>query len=412
MAGRGTDIKLTPEARRAGGLAIIGTERHESRRVDRQLRGRAGRQGDVGSSQFFIALEDNLMRMFSSGNIAKVMDKIGLQEGEVIQHSMITRSIERAQKRVEEGNFSIRKRLLEYDNVMNAQREVIYTKRKHALLGHRLHLDLLCMMQEVVEEMMERHTNPEALHAALVHVWGTAPTPDTYPAEKMSEHLQHVGMQLYTQKKKAMEEVAASFTQKIQVETLGNFVVPFSDGSTELPVVIQGDALLASQGKSLAKDVEKATVLHCIDTHWKEHLREMDELKQSVQNAVYEQKDPLLVYKFEAYQLFQKLLCKINSTTIGFLCKATLLEQPDNVQHVPTTPSRHLQEGKENATSLLESYTNETQPVPIQPRQSQKIATRNQRVTVRYTDGTIKENVKFKTVDEDLVNERCVMVTT
>ena len=422
MAGRGTDIKLTPAAKAAGGLAIIGTERHESRRVDRQLRGRAGRQGDVGSSQFFVALEDNLMRLFGSERIARIMDRMGLEEGEVIQHRMITRSIERAQKKVEQGNFAIRKRLLEYDNVMNAQREVIYKKRRHALVGERLHLDIMSMIHDTVEDLLTHHEGDlarEALQLAWLKTFGQE-APDTFSSQgdraKRLQHTYQAALQLYEDKKSALQTQAWPLIRALdqaQSATLQHFSLPFSDGETALYVAADRQACITSQGGALINGVQKAAILHFVDHHWKEHLRAMDDLKQSVQNAVYERQDPLLIYKFEGYKLFQQLIQKVNQATIAFLHRSALqLPYPNAVpkeQH--ERAYTHLQERKQSIESLL--YTKGTNPgtTPnVQPLKSQKVAQRNQRVTVRYADGKVKENIKFKTVEEDIANEKCVLV--
>lgn len=419
MAGRGTDIKLTPEAKAAGGLAIIGTERHESRRVDRQLRGRSGRQGDVGSSQFFVSLEDSLMRLFGSDRIARIMDRMGLEEGEVIQHSMITRSIGRAQKKVEQSNFATRKRLLEYDNVMNSQREVIYKKRKHALLGERLYLDIMSMTHDTVEDLLahyEGNAKQEALQLAWLKIFGQETVPDALNSQhNLGTRIQgtyEAALQLYKNKKVSLKSkvwplIAA--LEQAQGDTLQRFSLPFSDGETELYVAADLQACVASQGDVLLNSEEKAAVLHFIDQHWKEHLRAMDDLKQSVQNAVYEQKDPLLIYKFEGYQLFQRFIQQINQATVGFLNKANLEPSHYSTVKKPQRKIAPLQESKQIIDSLLQTNAEEAKPV-LQPLQSQKIAERNQRVTVRYADGSIKENVKFKTVEIAIANGECILV--
>jgi preprotein translocase subunit SecA len=425
MAGRGTDIKLTPEAKAAGGLAIIGTERHESRRVDRQLRGRAGRQGDVGSSQFFVSLEDSLMRLFGSERIARIMDKMGLEEGEVIQHSMITRSIERAQKKVEQSNFAIRKRLLEYDNVMNAQREVIYKRRRHALLGKRLHLDTMSMIYDTVEDVLshrEGTLDHEALRLTLLKIFGKEITFDTSVSQivikqRLKDTYQAI-LKLYEEKKVSLQTKAWSListVEPIQGEALQHFSLPFSDGKTVLYITADLQACIASKGETLVTGVGQAAILHFIDHHWKEHLGAMDDLKQSVQNAVYERQDPLLIYKFEGYKLFQQLIQQVNHTTIAFLHRADLqLPTPHVAQAVQHTSTyTHLQESKQSAESLL--HTDEQDPDTIMhalPQRSQKIAHRNQRVTVRYANGRVKENVKFKTVEDDIANEKCTVIAS
>ena len=423
MAGRGTDIKLTPEAKAAGGLAIIGTERHESRRVDRQLRGRAGRQGDVGSSQFFVSLEDNLMRLFGSERIARIMDKMGLEEGEVIQHSMITRSIERAQKKVEQSNFAIRKRLLEYDNVMNAQREVIYTRRRHALVGKRLHLDTMSMVYDTVADLLaprEGTPDQKALPSNLLKIFGKEIMTDALSSqadiEQKIKDVYQITLRAYEDRKTYLQTKVwplISALHQTQSETLQHFSWPFTDGTTVLYVTASLPACMASKGEALVNGVEKATTLHFIDYYWKEHLRAMDDLKQSVQNAVYERQDPLLIYKFEGYQSFQQFIQQVNHATIAFLNRVDLqLKDPDTVQGVQyASHYTHLQESKQSVESLL--HTNEQRPgtsINVQPLKSQKLVQRNQRVTVHYADGRVKENVKFKTVEEDIANEKCTVV--
>ncbi len=347
MAGRGTDIKLNEEVRQAGGLAIIGTERHESRRVDRQLRGRSGRQGDPGSSQFFVSLEDELMRLFGSERIAGIMDKLGLKDGEMIQHQMITKSIERAQKKVEENNFGIRKRLLEYDDVMNSQREVIYKKRRHALLGERVSVDVANSMYDVTATLVDsyhRDGDFEGFDFDLIRSFSMdSPVP---MAEFLKSSPDAVIDQVYA---KVLD------TYKRKVETISqqaypvlkdvyermshvyeNVVVPISDGVKVFQVITNLKATAESEGKELAKAYEKTVVLSTIDDAWKEHLREMDELKQSVQNATYEQKDPLLVYKFESYELFKTMINQINKDVVSTLMKG----------HIPTQDPEQVKEAQ------------------------------------------------------------------
>jgi preprotein translocase subunit SecA len=423
MAGRGTDIKLTPEAKAAGGLAIIGTERHESRRVDRQLRGRAGRQGDVGSSQFFVSLEDNLMRLFGSERIARIMDKMGLEEGEVIQHSMITRSIERAQKKVEQSNFAIRKRLLEYDNVMNAQREVIYTRRRHALIGKRLHLDTMSMVYDTVADLLthrEGTLDQKALPLNLLKIFGQEIMTDALSSqadvEQKIKDVYQITLRSYEDRKTYLQTKSwplISAMHQIQGETLQHFSWPFTDGATVLYVTASLPACMASKGEALVSGVEKATTLYFIDYYWKEHLRAMDDLKQSVQNAVYERQDPLLIYKFEGYKSFQQFIQQVNHATIAFLNRVDLqLKDPDAVQEIQyASHYTHLQESKQSVESLLHTHEQRLgTSINVQPLKSQKLAQRNQRVTVRYADGRVKENVKFKTVEEDIANEKCRVV--
>ena len=344
MAGRGTDIKLTPAVVEAGGLAIIGTERHESRRVDRQLRGRAGRQGDPGSSQFFVSLEDELMRLFGSERIAGIMDKLGLKEAEMIQHSMITKSIERAQKKVEENNFGIRKRLLEYDDVMNSQREVIYKKRKHALLGERLSVDVANMMYDVTETLVDAYHKEgdyEGFDFDLIRSFSMdSPLPkQEFVKSSSSEIVERIYkkvLETYKRKEEAISKQAYPVLKDVydrMSHVYENVVVPISDGVKVFQVVTNLKAASESEGKELARAYEKTVVLATIDDEWKEHLREMDELKQSVQNATYEQKDPLLIYKFESFELFRTMLDKVNKDVVSTLMKGHIPSQdPDQVK--------------------------------------------------------------------------------
>ena len=344
MAGRGTDIKLTEEVKQAGGLAIIGTERHESRRVDRQLRGRAGRQGDPGSSQFFVSLEYELMRLFGSERISGIMDKLGLKDGEMIQHSMITKSIERAQKKVEENNFGIRKRLLEYDDVMNSQREVIYRKRKHALLGERLSVDIANMMFDVTENLVDvYHTDGdfEGFDFDLIRSFSMdSPVRDSEfkklnPAE-VTDGVYSKVLHAYKRKVESISAQAYPVLKDVyerMSHQYENVVVPITDGVKVYQVVTNLKATAESEGRELARSYEKTVVLATIDDAWKEHLREMDDLKQSVQNATYEQKDPLLIYKFESFDLFKTMLTKVNKDVVSILMKGHIPAQdPDQVR--------------------------------------------------------------------------------
>lgn len=330
MAGRGTDIKLGPGVKEAGGLAIIGTERHESRRVDRQLRGRSGRQGDPGSSQFFVSLEDDLMRIFGSERIAKIMDRLGLKEGEVIQHSMITKSIERAQKKVEENNFGIRKRLLEYDDVMNVQRESIYTKRRNALFGDKLSIDVNNMFVDVMESIVnenQENRDFEMFRAQLIRSYGINSKLSeneffATSSDKIVDDLYENAWKNYRQRNEEtahkvypiIKEVYENESRKYE-----NIAIPFSDGKRTMNIVVPLKKAYESNGREVNVSIEKGLVLAIIDDNWKEHLREMDELKQSVQSATYEQKDPLLIYKFESFNLFKGLMEKINKEIVTFL---------------------------------------------------------------------------------------------
>ncbi|HWR94137.1 MAG TPA: preprotein translocase subunit SecA, partial [Flavobacterium sp.] len=338
MAGRGTDIKLSPEVKAAGGLAIIGTERHDSRRVDRQLRGRAGRQGDVGSSQFYVSLEDNLMRLFGSDRVAKIMDRMGLKEGEVIQHSMMTKSIERAQKKVEENNFGVRKRLLEYDDVMNAQREVVYKRRRHALHGERLKVDIANMMYDTCELIVTSNKQTKDFknfEFELIRYFSITSPVSESDFDKMTEieltgNVYKAVSKFYTEKIERSAREAFPIIKNV-FEDQGNqferIVVPFTDGIKTLNVVTDLKKAYDTQGKQLIADFEKNITLAIVDEAWKKHLRKMDELKQSVQLAVHEQKDPLLIYKFEAYKLFSNMLNGVNKEVISFLFKGDLPHQ-------------------------------------------------------------------------------------
>ncbi len=426
MAGRGTDIKLSPESKEAGGLAIIGTERHESRRVDRQLRGRAGRQGDVGSSQFFVSLEDNLMRLFMPERIAKLMDKIGLQEGEVIQHSMITNSIERAQKKVEENNFGIRKRLLEYDDVMNSQREVIYTRRKNALNGERLELDILNMLYDTCDDIVLNHKGTNdfdgfkltLLSSLQIDLPITKEEFAEIAEQELTEKTYDLALEHYKRKNSTITEKALPILKDIQKTrgaTVKNILVPFTDGKKQIGVSADLAKSVETEGVELINAMEKMIVLAIIDNLWKEHLREMDDLKQSVQNAVYEQKDPLLIYKFEGFNLFKLFIAKLNEDTISFLMKAEIpVQEADEVQEARAQRRQKLNEQKDESRSALsdgrQAHDPGRAPQKTEPAKSQKIANRNERVTVQYANGNVKKDVKFKVVEEDVLQGNCVII--
>lgn len=425
MAGRGTDIKLTPESRAAGGLAIVGTERHESRRVDRQLRGRSGRQGDPGSSQFFVSLEDNLMRLFGSERIAKLMDRMGLKEGEVIQHRMISNSIERAQKKVEENNFAIRKRLLEYDDVMNSQREVIYTRRRNALFGERLQFDIQNMLFDTAEDIVVNAKDGEdydgfKLNAISILGVDSKIGKDEFERGKpdqLTEKLYSEAEYQYREKNHSISSKALPIFKDIQKNkgaTVREVMVPFTDGKKQIGVSTGLEKNLETECGEMIKSLEKYSSLGIIDVAWKEHLREMDDLKQSVQNAVFEQKDPLLIYKFEAFELFKKLVKRVNEDTISFLTKADIhVQDPNEVQEAAKRrKQQNYKEQKEEARSALSGGEGKNRsPVERQmPARSGKTYGRNERVTVQYTDGTLKKNVKFKSIEDDLQNNKCVIV--
>ncbi|MGB4654471.1 MAG: preprotein translocase subunit SecA [Bacteroidales bacterium] len=350
MAGRGTDIKLGKGVKEAGGLAIIGTERHESRRVDRQLRGRAGRQGDPGSSQFFVSLEDDLMRMFGSDNISKVMDRMGLKEGEVIQHSMITKSIERAQKKVEENNFGIRKRLLEYDDVMNAQREVIYNKRKQALFGDRLALEISNMIYDLGENIIEENKDDENTDNLDIDLISTFAIENIFDdkelkserTEVLADKLFDYVYEQYLEKNKRIAEITYPVIKRIYEsnQSYQYIGIPITDGRKTINVAANLEKAYNDKGKEVALAVEKFITLSMIDDAWKEHLREMDDLKQSVQSASYEQKDPLLIYKLESFELFKSMINKVNKDIISFLFKAHLPEDTDSKVRETKLPER------------------------------------------------------------------------
>ena len=347
MAGRGTDIKLSPEVKAAGGLAIIGTERHESRRVDRQLRGRAGRQGDPGSSVFFVSLEDDLMRLFSSDRIAGVMDKLGFKEGEMIEHSMISKSIERAQKKVEENNFGIRKRLLEYDDVMNKQRTVVYTKRRHALMGERIGMDIVNMIWDRCANAIEapdyENCKMDVLQTLAMEVPFTEEEFRNEKKEKLADRTFDAAMELFKRKTERMAQIAYPVIKQVY-ETQGhmyeNILIPITDGKRMYNISCNLKRAYETECKEVVKSFEKSILLHVIDEAWKENLRELDELKHSVQNASYEQKDPLLIYKLESVNLFDAMVNKINNQTISILMRGQIpvQEAPAEAPEAPQAP--------------------------------------------------------------------------
>jgi len=371
MAGRGTDIKLTPEVREAGGLAIIGTERHESRRVDRQLRGRSGRQGDPGSSVFYVSLEDNLMRLFASDRIAAVMDRMGFQEGEMLEHKMISKSIENAQKKVEENNFGIRKRLLEYDDVMNKQRSVVYTKRRHALIGERLGMDISNMIWDRCVEAIENN-DYEGIKEQLFRVLAME-TPFTeqefreVPAQELAEKTFALAMENFKRKTDTLAGIANPVIQRVfeeQGNRYENILIPITDGKRLYQIPVNLKAAAESEGKEVVKAFEKAIMLHVIDEAWKENLRELDELRHSVQNASYEQKDPLLIFKLESVNLFDAMVDKINNQTVSILMRGQIpIREPEQVREAPPqTRAQRRQQYHENRNSgASESLTDRNQ---------------------------------------------------
>jgi preprotein translocase subunit SecA len=432
MAGRGTDIKLSPESKSNGGLAIIGTERHESRRVDRQLRGRSGRQGDPGSSQFFVSLEDNLMRLFGSERIAKLMDRMGLEEGEVIQHSMITKSIERAQRKVEENNFGVRKRLLEYDDVMNSQREVVYRRRKNALIGDRLELDILNIMYDVCEDLIEMGKSTEDLENLRMNIFSSLGIDHQFTEAELKEKdsntltkaLFDKAYKSYTRKNDGILQKAMPILKDVHKNrgaTVKEIMVPISDGIKQIGVVINLESTLNNEGRDLIRAVEKTVTLAIIDQNWKEHLRDMDDLKQSVQNAVYEQKDPLLIYKFEAFEMFKRFLGKLNDDIVSFISKSDLPKQdPEQVKAAQNRTDPKVTASKEEVGNTLGNQSGQRAAIansrpavsrePVKPRKSEKAYGRNDRVTVKYANGNLKKDVKYKSVEQDISDAKCVVI--
>ncbi len=419
MAGRGTDIKLGEGVKGSGGLAIIGTERHESRRVDRQLRGRAGRQGDPGSSQFFVSLEDNLMRLFGSERIAKLMDRMGLEEGEVIQHSMVSKSIERAQKKVEENNFGIRKNLLEYDDVMNSQREVIYKKRRYALFGERMGVETMNAIHDVCAALVRNTQELRDYENFEMELFTTltieSPVDEegflNRSTEELTDKVFQKAMEHYDQKNRVLAQLALPVITRVhatQGEQYKNIEVPITDGKKALPLVVNMEEAIAKEGRNLRLELEKASTLAMIDLHWKDHLREMDDLRQSVQNARYEQKDPLLIYKFESFKLFEQLLEKINHDIVSFLFRASLPMQ----QEAQATQGKQADPSLEQVSATRRDVTpnpNEAQNVSTNAPQSEmkkepvKVAKkpgRNDKVEVRdLKTGDVKV-VKYKVAEQ------------
>ncbi len=412
MAGRGTDIKLSDEVKAAGGLAIIGTERHDSRRVDRQLRGRAGRQGDVGSSQFYIALDDNLMRLFGSERIAKMMDRMGLKEGEVIQHSMISKSIERAQKKVEENNFGIRKRLLEYDDIMNAQREFVYKRRRHALDGKRLKIDIVNMIYDTCESIINQNKPTKNFQnfefelvrfSSLTSPFSEDEFNDTSEKE-LTDKLYDIVTKYYQEKIEKNAVLAFPVIKNVfenEGDRYERIVVPFTDGTKTLQVITNLKEAYESEGKTLVTDFEKNITLAIIDENWKDHLRKMDDLKQSVQNASYEQKDPLLIYKFEAFELFKLTVDEINKEVLSFLFKGELPNQNETqVAEAHQQKRQKLNLRKDDVQNTTEqaitnSQTQEQQPIETIVREQPKIG-RNERVTIKNVLSGEEKVVKYK----------------
>ena len=427
MAGRGTDIKLSAEVKAAGGLAIVGTERHDSRRVDRQLRGRAGRQGDPGSSQFYVSLEDNLMRLFGSERVAKVMDRMGLQEGEVIQHSMMTKSIERAQKKVEENNFGVRKRLLEYDDVMNAQREVVYKRRRHALFGERLKLDIANMLYDTCELIVDQNkaaNNFKNFEFELIRYFSiTSPVTESEFSKltemELTGKIYKATLEYYTEKTERSAREAFPIIKSVYEDKNNQFeriVVPFTDGIKSLNVVTDLKKAYETEGAQLVADFEKNITLSIVDEAWKKHLRKMDELKQSVQLAVHEQKDPLLIYKLEAFNLFRAMIDNVNKEVISFLFKGDL----------PAQENQQIQEAKEvrqqddyqlskdeivssEAANREAGQTQQRQVTETIVRDMPKI-NRNDTVTIQNVANGQTQEMKYKKAESLIASGQWVLV--
>jgi preprotein translocase subunit SecA len=430
MAGRGTDIKLSDDVKKAGGLAIVGTERHDSRRVDRQLRGRAGRQGDPGSSQFYVSLEDNLMRLFGSERIAKMMDRMGLEEGEVIQHSMISKSIERAQKKVEENQFGVRKRLLEYDDVMNAQREVVYKRRYNALFGERLGVDLANMIFDTSEIIAE--TNKDAndfknFEFELIRYFSMS-SPVTQEefgkmdAKALASKVYTTAFKHYKDKMTRNADLAFPVIQNVyetQRDKFKRIVVPFTDGVKTLQVITDLEKAYESGGKQLVTDFEKNISLAIIDDAWKTHLRKMDELKQSVQLAVHEQKDPLLIYKFESFELFKTMIDQVNKDVISFLFKGEIPQETANVIQEAKARRRENLETKKDEIPNMDERSAEARAAGNTQRQQQVVETivrerpkigRNDRVTIKNVMSGENKTLKYKQAEPLITKGDWVLV--
>lgn len=417
MAGRGTDIKLSDEVKAAGGLAIVGTERHDSRRVDRQLRGRAGRQGDPGSSQFYVSLEDNLMRLFGSERIAKMMDRMGLKEGEVIQHSMISKSIERAQKKVEENNFGVRKRLLEYDDVMNAQREVVYKRRRNALHGERLRVDLANMIYDTSEGIANNNKDAndyKNFEFELIRYFSMS-SPITEAefgkmgAQEIAGVIYKAAFKHYREKMQRAADLAFPVIENVyntQRDKFKRIVVPFTDGVKNLQVVTDLEKAYETKGTQLINDFEKNITLAIVDDAWKVHLRKMDELKQSVQLAVHEQKDPLLIYKFESFELFKAMIDQVNKDVISFLFKGEIPQETANtIQEARARKKEKLETQKDEIPNMDERAAQSRQAGEGASRQQQVVETivreqpkigRNDKVTIKHVMSGENKTVKYK----------------
>ena len=422
MAGRGTDIKLSKDVIDSGGLAIIGTERHDSRRVDRQLRGRSGRQGDPGSSQFYVSFEDNLMRLFGQDRVSNIMDRMGLKDGENIQHPMVTKSIERAQKKVEENNFGIRKRLLEYDDVMNSQRNIIYTLRKNALKGDRLQIDITNIMFDTIEEIVlenKSSNNYKNFEFELITTFSMSSpiTEDEFLGTSEDDLINNLYEELntfYRNKKELNRTLAFPVIKNVYENKANSFkriVVPFTDGKKIINIVTDLKKSYESKGENLIDDFEKNISLAIIDEKWKNHLRKMDELKQSVQLAVHEQKDPLLIYKFEAYELFKSMIHILNKELLSFLFKSNLPDNEGKIKDASSNGSRsndyetskqeslNSDELAARARRVGASASNQNQKVETVTREIPKIG-RNEKVEIKNSNSGELKTLKFKQAEK------------
>ena len=384
MAGRGTDIKLTPEVKEAGGLAIIGTERHESRRVDRQLRGRSGRQGDPGSSVFYISLEDHLMRLFASDRIASLMDRMGFKEGEVLENNMLSKSVEKAQKKVEENNFGIRKRLLEYDDVMNSQREVIYTRRRHALMGERIGMDVLNMLYDVTEGIVARYKDGEDYEGFVAEMFSTLAvevelSEEDFRKERESALVDVVFDEVYKTFKRRCDTIASvayPVIHQVREEhgtQYERIVVPITDGRRVYNIAVNLEDADTSEGKSIVKELEKSISLYTLDEAWKEHLREMDELRNSVQNASYENKDPLLIYKLESYELFKTMIDSMNRKASAILMRAHIQVAPPQESEAAAAQKVEVKQAAPERPTDMSRYKTRKDDIEAQ-REAQRAA--------------------------------------
>jgi preprotein translocase subunit SecA len=386
MAGRGTDIKLAPEVKAAGGLAIIGTERHESRRVDRQLRGRAGRQGDPGSSVFYISLEDDLMRLFASERIAGMMDRMGFKEGEMLEHNMLSKSVERAQKKVEENNFGIRKRLLEYDDVMNSQREVVYKRRRHALMGERIGIDIVNMFYDTATDLVEQNIGTfdfenlkiDTLRILAIEVPFDESTMRSSKQEKLVDMIFEKALENFKHKMDRMAEIANPVIKQVyeeQGDRYENILIPITDGKRVYNISCNLKVAYDTQSKDVIRSFEKAIVLLTIDDAWKEHLREMDDLRQSVQNASYEQKDPLLIYKLESFNLFKTMLNGINRKAVTILMRGQIpVREPEQVQQAAPEQKTDYSRYRTGRNDVAQGRSPQNPQQPGAPQQPQRVA--------------------------------------